>query len=179
MKDLQKMQEQLNQKMQNARDKMQKEGNMGTVPKGQMSQEFAKMAQQQQMIREALQKINKEENKDGKGLLGNLNQMAEDMKKTENDLVNKRINEETMNRQKNLTTKLLEADKAQREQDQDSKRESNAAKEFPPSYQQMLDKFKKQQQSETELLQKLPPNLNYYYKNKIAEYFKLLNSPNK
>ncbi|RZL47983.1 MAG: hypothetical protein EOP00_10430 [Pedobacter sp.] len=179
MKDLQKMQDQLNQKMQNARDKMQKEGNMGTVPKGQMSQEFAKMAQQQQMIREALQKINKEENKDGKGSLGNLNQMAEEMKKTENDLVNKRINEETMNRQKDLTTKLLDADKAQREQDQDSKRESNAAKEFPASYKQLLEKFKKEQQSETELIQKLPPNLNYYYKNKIAEYFKLLNSPNR
>ncbi|RYG11547.1 MAG: hypothetical protein EOO07_20445, partial [Chitinophagaceae bacterium] len=71
---------------------------------------------------------------------------------------------------------LLDADKAQREQDEDSKRESSAAKEFPPSYQQMLEKFKKQQQSETELIQKLPPNLNYYYKNKIAEYFKLLNS---
>ncbi|MES2446981.1 MAG: hypothetical protein V4546_07350 [Bacteroidota bacterium] len=177
MKDLQKMQEQLNQRMQNARDKMQKEGNMGTVPKGQMSQEFAKMAQQQQMIREAMQKINKEENKDGKGSLGNLNQMADEMKKTENDLVNKRINEETMNRQKNLNTKLLDADKAQREQDEDSKRESNAAKEFPPSYKQLLEKFKKEQQSESELIQKLPPNLNYYYKNKIAEYFKLLNSP--
>ena len=180
MQQLQKMQEQLNKNMQNAREKMQKEGgNMGTVPKGQMSQEFAKMAQQQQMIREALQKINKEENKDGKGPMGNLNQMVQEMKQTELDLVNKKINEETMNRQKKLEVKLLDADKAQREQDQDSKRESNAAKEFPPSYQQMLDKFKKQQQSETELIQKLPPNLNYYYKNKISEYFKLLNSPNR
>jgi hypothetical protein len=177
MKDLQKMQEQLNQKMQNARDKMQKEGNMGTVPKGQMSQEFAKMAQQQQMIREALQKVNKEQNKDGKGSLGNLNQLVEEMKKTEMDLVNKKIAEETMNRQKNLNTKLLDADKAQREQDEDSKRESKAAKEFPASYKQMFDKFIKQQQSESELIQKLPPNLNYYYKNKIAEYFKLLNLP--
>lgn len=178
LKDLQQMQEQLNQKMQNAREKMQKEGNMGTVPKGQMSQEFAKMAQQQQMIREALQKINKEENKDGKGALGNLNQLAEEMKKTEMDLVNKKIAEETMNRQKNLNTKLLDADKAQREQDEDSKRESNAAKEFPPSYKKMLEEFKKQQ-SESELIQKLPTNLNYYYKNKIAEYFKLLNLPSK
>jgi hypothetical protein len=165
--------------MQNARDKMQKEGNMGTVPKGQMSQEFAKMAQQQQMIREALQKLNKEQNKDGKGPLGNLNQLVEEMKKTEMDLVNKKIAEETMNRQKNLNTKLLDADKAQREQEEDSKRESNAAKEYPPSYKQMLDKFIKQQQSESELIQKLPSNLNYYYKNKIAEYFKLLNLPNK
>jgi len=177
MKELQQMQEQLNKQMQNARDKMQKEGNMGTVPKGNMSQEFAKMAQQQQMIREAIQKINKEENKDGKGSLGNLNQMAQEMKQTEMDLVNKRITEETMNRQKNLETKLLDADKAQREQDQDSKRESAAAKEFPPSYKQLLEKYKKQQQSEREMIQKLPPNLNYYYKNKIAEYFKLLNSP--
>jgi len=179
MQQLQQMQDQLNKNMQNARDKMQREGNKGTVPKGQMSQEFAKMAQQQQMIREALQKINKEENKDGKGSLGNLNQMTQEMKQTELDLVNKKISEETMNRQKNLMTKLLDADKAQREQDQDSKRESNAAKEFPPSYQQMLDKFKKQQQSESEVIQKLPPNLNYYYKNKIAEYFKLLNSPSR
>jgi hypothetical protein len=179
MKDLQKMQEQLNKQMQNAREKMQKEGNMGTVPKGQMSQEFAKMAQQQQMIREALQKINKDENKDGKGSLGNLNQLTQEMKQTENDLVNKKITQETMDRQKNLQIKLLDAEKAQREQDQDSKRESKAAKDFPPSYQQLLDKFKKQQQSESEMIQKLPPNLNYYYKNKIAEYFKLLNSPNR
>lgn len=177
MQQLQQMQQQLNQKMQNAREKMKREGNMGTVPKGQMSEEYARMAQQQQMIREALQKINKDENKDGKGSMGDLNQMVQDMKKTESDLVNKQITEETMNRQKNLTIKLLDAEKAQREQDEDAKRESNAGKDFPPSYKQMMDKFKKQQQSETELIQKLPPSLNYYYKNKIAEYFKLLNSP--
>lgn len=176
MKDLQQMQDQLNKQMQNARDKMQKQGNMGTVPKGQMSQEFAKMAQQQQMIREALQKINKEDNKDGKGSLGNLNQMAQDMKQTEMDLVNKKITQETLERQKNLEIKLLDAEKAEREQDEDAKRESKAAKDFPPSYKQMLDKFKQQQRSESEIIQKLAPNLNYYYKNKIAEYFRLLNA---
>ncbi|TDQ09572.1 DUF4175 family protein [Pedobacter metabolipauper] len=177
MKQLQEMQQQLNNSMQKAREQMQKiGGNKGSVPKGQMSQEFAKMAQQQQMILEALQKINREENKDGKNGLGNLNQMIEDMKATETELVNKKLEQETMNRQKNLLTKLLDAEKAEREKDQDSKRESKAAKDFPPSYKQMLDKFKKLQQSETEWLQKLPPNLNYYYKNKITEYFKLLNS---
>jgi seryl-tRNA synthetase len=146
------------------------------MTEGQMSEEFAKMAQQQQMIREALQKINREENKDGKGGLGNLNQMIKDMQSTETELVNKRLEQETMNRQKELLTKLLDADQAQREQDQDSKRESKAGKDLSPSYQQMLDKFKKLQQNETEWIQKLPPSLNYYYKNKIAEYFKLLNS---
>lgn len=179
MQQLQQMQEQLNKNMQQAKEKMEREGNMGTVPKGQMSQEFAKMAQQQQMIREALEKINKEDNKDGKGGLGNLNQTVQEMKQSELDLVNKRITQETINRQKNLMVKLLDAEKAQREQEQDEKRESNAAKQFPPSYQQMLEKFNKSMQSESELIQKLPPNLNYYYKNKVAEYFRLLNSTKK
>nr|WP_121269993.1 DUF4175 family protein [Pedobacter schmidteae] len=176
MKQLQQMQQQLNNNMQKARDQLQKNGNKGSVPKGSMSEEFAKMAQQQQLIREALQKINREENKDGKGGLGNLNQMIEDMKATESELVNKRLEQETMKRQKELLTKLLDAENAQREQDQDSKRESKAGKDFPPSYQKMLEKFKATEKNETEWLQKLPPNLNHYYKNKIAEYFKLLNS---
>ena len=175
MQQLQQMQQQLNKNMQEAKNKLQQSGNKGTVPKGQMSEEFAKMAQQQQMIREALQKINSEQNKDGKGSLGNLNQLIKDMKQTEAELVNKRLEQETLNRQKNLLTKLLDADKAEREQNEDGKRESNTGRNFPPSYQKMLEQFRKKQTGELEFLQKLPPDLNYYYKNKIADYFKLLN----
>nr|WP_315417357.1 DUF4175 family protein [uncultured Pedobacter sp.] len=176
MKQLSQMQEQLNKSMQKAREQMQKQGgNQGTVGKGQMSQEFGKMAQQQQMIRQALEKINREENKDGTGKMGNLNEAIKEMKQTESDLVNKRLQQETLNRQKELLTKLLEAEKAERDQEEDSKRESKAAKEFPPSYQKMVDQFKKQQQNGNDMLQKLPPSLNYYYKNKVAEYLKSLN----
>lgn len=176
MQQLQKMQEQLNNNMQKAKDQLEKTGNKGTVPKGAMSQELGKMARQQQMIREALEKINREDNKDGKGKLGNLNQTIQDMKQTEEDLVNKRIEQQTIQRQKNVLTKLLDAEKAERQQDEDSKRESKAGKNFPPSYQKMLKKYELQQQGQQEIIQKLPPDLNYYYKNKINEYFKLLNS---
>ncbi|MCX2573756.1 DUF4175 family protein [Pedobacter sandarakinus] len=179
MKQLSQMQEQLNKGMQKAREQMQKSGgNQGTVGKGQMSQEFGKMAQQQQMIRQALEKINREENKDGRGKMGNLNEAIQEMKQTESDLVNKRLQQETLNRQKELLTKLLEAEKAEREQDEESKRESKAAKDFPPSYKKMLEQYQKQLQNGNDMLQKLPPSLNYYYKNKIAEYSKSLNSPN-
>ena len=180
MQQLQQMQEQLNKNMQQARDKMQQQGgNIGTAPKGQMSKELAEMAQQQQMIREALEKVNKEDNKDGSGSLGNLNQAIQDMKQSELDLVNKRISQETISRQKNLMIKLLNAEKAQREQDQDSKRESDPAKQFPPSYQKVLERYNKALQNESEMIKKMPPNLNYYYKEKVAEYFKLLNLPGK
>ncbi|MRX77478.1 hypothetical protein GJU39_15430 [Pedobacter petrophilus] len=176
MKQLSQMQDQLNKSMQKAREQMQKSGgNQGTVGKGQMSQEFGKMAQQQQMIRQALEKINREENKDGSGKLGNLNEAIKEMKKTESDLVNKRLQQETLNRQKELLTKLLNAEKAERDQDEDSKRESKAAKEFPPSYQKMIQQYNQKQKNGDDMLQKLPPSLNYYYKNKIAEYLKGLN----
>ena len=175
MQQLQKMQDQLNKNMQQARQQMQKEGKQGNVPKGEMSENFAKMAQQQQMIREALQRINADENKGGNGNQGNLNQVIKEMKLTETELINKRIEEATIRRQQEVLTRLLDADKASREQNEDGKRESKAGKDFPPSYPKLLEEFKKKQSGENELLQKLPPSLNYYYKNKIADYFKLLN----
>jgi hypothetical protein len=177
MQQLQQMQKQLNENMQKAKDQMQQTGNKGTVPKSAGSEAFAKMAQQQQMIRTALQKLNQEGNKDGGNKMGNLNQVIKDMKLTESELVNKRIEQNTINRQKDVLTKLLNAEKAEREQDQDPNRESKAGKDLPPSYRKMVEQFQKQQRSETELLQKLPPGLNYYYKNKVNEYYKLLNSP--
>lgn len=179
MNQLQQMQQQLNNSMQKAREQMQRDGNNGKAPKGQMSQEFAKMAQQQQMIREAMQKLYREQNKNGKGGAGDLSKSIEDMKATEMDLVNKKIEQQTLDRQKKILDKMLDAEKAEREEDEDSRREAKAGKQFPPSYKQLLEKFKNSQQSESEWLQKLPADLNYYYKNKVAEYFKLLNSPKK
>ena len=176
MQQLQKMQEQLNYNMQKAKDQLQKEGNQGAVPKGQMSEQFAKMAQQQQMIREAMQKINQEQNKDGKGKMGNLNQMIKDMTRTEKDLVNKRIEQETLSRQRSLLTKMLDAENAQREQDEDSRRESKAGNTFPPAFIKMMEEFKKTEQTQTEQIRKVPARLNDYYKNKISTYFKSLNS---
>jgi hypothetical protein len=177
MQQLQQMQQELNKKMQEARNKMQGQGNKGAVPKSQMSEEFARMAQEQQMIREALQKLNQQENKDGSGKLGDLNKAIQDMKKTETELVNKRLEQETLNRQKDVLTKLLDAENAERDQDQGEKRESKAGAAFPPSYKEMLEKYNKLRKGETEWLQNLPPDMNYYYKNKVNEYFKLLNSP--
>ncbi|MGY3054480.1 hypothetical protein ACVWYG_002687 [Pedobacter sp. UYEF25] len=174
MQQLRQMQEQLNKNMQQAKQQMQKEGNKGKAGSGQMSEEFAKMAQQQQMIRQALEKLNREDSKGGGGKMGNLDESVKEMKKTESDLVNKKLEEETIQRQKDLVTKLINAEKADREQNEDSNREAQAAKQFPPSYQQRLKEYKQQKLNGESLLQKLPPTLNYYYKMKIAEYFKFL-----
>ncbi|MXV14713.1 DUF4175 family protein [Hufsiella ginkgonis] len=192
LSQLSKMQQQLNQNMQKAREQMQREGQQpgrqpGQQPgqrpgqgqgqgNGQMSEQLARMAREQQMIRQALQEINREQNKDGKNGLGNLDQMAKEMEQSETDLVNKRIQQETLIRQQEILTKLLDAEKAEREREEDNKRESKEGKDMAPNYKLVLEQYKKIKQRETELLKTVPPSLNSFYKIKVGDYFKSLNS---
>ncbi len=194
LSQLSKMQEQLNKNMQKAREEMQKQagqqkpgqqpgqqpGKQGQQPgqgQGQgMSEQLARMAREQQMIRQAMQEINRMENKDGKNGLGNLDQLMKEMEQTETDLVNKKIQQETLNRQQEILSKLLQADKAEREREQDDKRESKEGLTPAPDYKIILQEYQKIKQKETDLLKTVPPSLNSFYKIKVGDYFKYLNS---
>jgi len=175
---LAKMQQQLNQNMQNARNQLQ-QGNQGKSQSGNngnMSEQLARLARQQAIIRQALQQINREENKDGTGGLGNLDKISKDMEQTERDLVNRRITEDALKRQQQIQTRLLEAEKAQQEREQDQQRESHAGKEIPPGYIKALQEYKQVKEKQTEQVRTVPPAINYYYKLKIKSYFELLNA---
>lgn len=176
---LSKMQQELNKNMQKAKEQMQQQGiKPGQTGSGQMSEQLAKMAQQQQMIRQALQDINNKMNKDGQGKLGDLEKIMKEMEQTETDLVNKRITQEAMMRQQEIQTRLLEAEKAEREREQDNQRESNAGKDFAPDYNLIMQEYQKLKAKEVEQIKTVPPTLNYFYKSKISDYFKKLNSGN-
>jgi len=173
---LKKLQEQLNKRLQDMKDgKMpgQKPGSK----EGGMSQELARMAAQQQAIRNELQKINQQNNKDGKGSLGNLDGLAKQMDKTETDLVNKIITQETINRQQEILTRLLESEKAEKERDQDNKRESNEGKNIANRNPNEFEEYKKLKLKEIELLKTIPPALSPFYKKKINEYFQSIETP--
>jgi hypothetical protein len=174
--ELTEMQKQLNQNMQKAKDAMQKQGIMpGQKGSKELSESLAKMAQQQQMIRQALQEVNNRLNKDGQGKLGNLEKIMKQMEQTETDLVNRRITQEALTRQQEIQTRLLEAEKADREREQDNKRESKAPTAFYPNYNLILDEYQKLKAKELQQIKTVPPALNYFYKNKITEYYKTLN----
>lgn len=177
MSALSKLQEELNKNMQKARDQMQQQGQQqGGQGKGKssMSEAFAKMAQQQEMIRQAMQDVAKEEG--GKAGSGKLSDLLKQMEQTETDLVNKKIVQETINRQQDILSKLLEAEKAQREREQDVQRESKQGIDRAVNNQRILQEYQKFKQKETELLKTVPPTLNSFYKTKVEEYFKVLNS---
>ena len=175
LSQLNEMQKQLNKNMQKAKEQMQQGMQFGQSKNKQISEQMAKMAQQQQMIRQALQEINNNLNKDGQGKLGNLEKTINQMEQTETELVNKKITQEALLRQQEIQSRLLEADKADKEREQDDKRESKEGKTFTPNYNLILQEYQKQKAKEIEQIKTVPPALNYFYKSKINQYFKKLN----
>ncbi len=172
LSQLAKMQQQLNRNMEQARQQMQQQGKSA---QGQgSSEQLAKMARQQQMVREALQKLSSEQMKDGKGN-GDLDKISKEMEQTENDIVNRKITDETIKRQQQIQTRLLDAERAEQQREQDNRRESNAGKEFPPGYIKALQQYQQQKNKQTEQIRTILPAFNLYYKEKIQSYFEHLN----
>ena len=165
-----KMQKQLNEQLKKMQEGQQKMP--GGENPGMGNKEFAKAAKQQAEIRNALKKLNQEMNKDGKNSLGDLQEAMDEMEKTEEDLVNKRITREMIKRQQDIMTRLLEAEKAEREREKDKKRESETAQErtneIPPEIQEYL----KRRKAEIELYKTVAPELRPYYKQLVESYFK-------
>jgi hypothetical protein len=93
------------------------------------------------------------------------------MEETEKDLVNKIIDPETIKRQTEILTRLLESEKAEKERDLDEKRESNEAKNEFYSNPSKFFEYKSIKTKEVELLKTIPPSLKTFYKNKVNEYF--------
>jgi hypothetical protein len=174
MSNLRQMQEQLNKQIQKMKEGLEKGGNKpGQKPgmgMGGMSQEIAKLAAQQEAIRQELQKMADQINKDGKGS-GNMSKLAKEMEETETDLVNKLISPETMKRQQEILTRLLEHEKAEKEREMDEKRQSNEAKNENFSNPNQFFEYNRLKLKETELLKTVPPSLNPFYKSKVNQYF--------
>lgn len=165
--NLKEMQDGLAKKM----EKLMKGQQNGQQPG---SKEFAEAMAQQAAIRKKLQDLQKQLEKEGKGggKLGDLNKTQEMMDQIERDLANKRLNPAMLQRQQEILHRLLEHEKAERQQGQEERRKANEGKDMlrdiPPSLQQYL----KEKEKEQELLKTLPPDLSPYYKDKVREYFK-------
>lgn len=172
-KTARELQQQLNRQMESLKRSMdQNSKQQGQTGKpNNFSEQFAKMAAQQEAIRKMLQDYNDEiKRQNGIGDKG-IEQMLREMEATEKDLVNRIISQQTINRQKNIETRLLESEKAEMQREKEEKRESTEAKEKynPTPPKEWI--FKKEKQQQTEMLKTIPPSLQYYYKEKANKYF--------
>ena len=177
-KSMRELQEKLNQQLEEMRKQQQSGGDKdGGDKKGQkqggqsMSEQFARTAALQEAIRKMMQEYQSELKKDGKGYGGEIDKLLKEMEQTEKDLVNKILNQQTINRQQQIMTRLLESERAEMQREREEKRESKQGTDRPnpnpPAYIEQQWKNKK----ETELYKTIPPTLNHYYKNKVNMYF--------
>ena len=145
-----------------------KDGEGMGMPGGKgMSESLAKMAAQQAKIRQELNKLKK----GGSGVNG----LSKLMEETETDIVNKRITQQTINRQKEILTRLLESEKADREREWDEKRESKEGKEKVKGNPKLFFEYNNQKEQEVDLIKTTPPNLSNFYKKKVTQYFQNIN----
>jgi phage-related minor tail protein len=144
-----------------------------------MNEELARMAAQQEMIRKMMQQYSEELKQEGGHAVGELDNLMRQMEQTETDIVNKIINQQTINRQNNILTRMLQHEKAQKKQEQEERRESTEGKDlFENSNNQFLE-YNKLKNRELELFKQIPPAFSPYYKEKVNEFFINLKVENK
>ncbi len=163
-KDIKGMQEQLNKDMENLKEGMQKGG------KG-MSKKYAEMAKRQAAIRQALEKMQREKQQSGEGGDPQLQELIDEMNKSEIDLVNKKLNNETMKRQEDIMTRLLKSEKAEREREFDEKRKAEQATEKERKMPPALEEYIKKRSAEMDMYKSVSPSLKPYYKKLVEEYY--------
>ena len=78
------------------------------------SKELINLAKQQEEIRKQLLELRDEIGKNGEK--GKIDKILDNMKENERDIINNRITQETINRQKEILTRLLKAENSDREQ---------------------------------------------------------------
>ncbi len=168
-------QQQMNQDLQKMKERLEKARQQGQGKEGGTAKEFAEMAAKQAALRKRLRDEQKKLQERGQGSK-ELQDLIDQMDKTETELVNKRLTNETLRRQQDILTRLLEHEKSERERGFEEKRKAETAKEkerkMPPS----LEEYIKKREAEIELYKTVSPTLKPYYKNLVEEYFKTLKS---
>lgn len=167
---LSESQKKLNQKLQ-ALEKQQSE--KGESKKGEskkLSDDLAKIAVEQELIRQRL-----EQELEGAGGTEDHNKLLKDLIKTiedsQKDLIEQKITKETIERQKDILTRLLKSEKADRERQKDNQRESRTAEDYDPvNRPDILDDYLKEKEFQIELLKTIPTSLNPYYKQRVNKY---------
>jgi hypothetical protein len=167
---MKKMQESLSKQLEDLKKKGQNKGQSKSGNNPQLSKELAGAAAKQAALRKMMEDKAGELNQDGSGKGNEMKQIAKEMEQIQKDIVNNNITEETLRRQKDILTRLLRAENAERTQGEEEKRESKEGQPMNDTPPPGLEEYMKKKTKEAELLQTIPPQLKPYYRNKANQY---------
>jgi ABC-type transporter Mla subunit MlaD len=172
LEQLAQSQGQLNEMAQQLNQQMRRQGR--TPSNDQM---LKRMAYEQQMIREATERLADMMERLSE-VLGDLNTVSEEMREVEGELQRGNLNQQVLNKQREILTRLLESSKSLQKREVSKRRQSQVAKtptatgdSAPPLDPKLLETI---QQIESNLRsgdrESLPPQ----YRELIQQYFKAL-----
>jgi hypothetical protein len=168
LQKMQQLQQQLSEQLKQMQQQMEKSGQQ--MPNS-MSEEFARMAAEQEMLRQGMQQMLNDMKENGQIGDDGLNEIIKDMEKLEEELVNKKINRQMIERSQRIESRMLESQKAQEKREQEEKRKSNEYK--GSHFDRKIDEYLYEQslKKNQEFLRSNPIEYAPYYKDKINEYY--------
>lgn len=143
------------------------------------AEKIARLAQQQAMLRKQVQDLANMLNSRGIGgkVSKEVREIQAAMDKMETDLVFRKNADELMRRNKEILTRMLEAEKAIQEQEEDDKRSAQAGKDAPRPMPSELSEHLKRQQQLLEQYRKGMPALKPFYHKMSEEYLRKVQTP--
>ena len=162
MQNLKESSESIKQQLQKMIDQM-KNGNSQGLSK-QMGQSLMQHEMMQQMLRDLMN--NGQVGSQAHETFKKIDEMLEQNRK---ELMNKSINAETIARQNLITTRLLEAEKAETEREFEDKRESESADEFYSNPVKFFE-YKEKENFSIEYLNRNSNTLSNFYNKKYKNY---------
>ena len=172
LQQLAESQEQLNQMAQNLSQQMREQGQTPGF-----EQMMRQLAAQQQLIREATERL-AERAEQMAQMLGSLDEVAEDMTEVERALQQGELDEQVINRQEQILTRMLDSLKSLQKRDVGKQRKGEVAKkpetsvqEVPPLHPELLEIVRK---LETTPNAKELENIPFQYREQLRQYFKIL-----
>ncbi len=172
LQQLAESQEQLNQMAQNLSQQMREQGQTPGI-----EQMMRQLAAQQQLIREATERL-AERAEQMAQMLGSLEGVAEDMTEVERALQQGELDEQVLNRQEQILTRMLDSLKSLQKRDVGKQRKGEVAKtpetsvqEVPPLHPELLEIVRK---LETTPNAKELEDIPFQYREQLRQYFKAL-----
>ena len=169
-KNMQQIQQSLKQQM----ERMLQEMEGGQMPKGEGAKQLSEMLAQQEMMKQMMNSLIKNGELSPEGVK-ELQEIKKLIDKVEQDIVLQNVSQQTLFRQQQILTRMLESEKAENERDKDERREGTES----------LDNFSQQKQTfETEInkksqfqdaLEQTNMQLKTYYKKIFSQYLLKIN----
>ena len=172
LQQLAESQEQLNEMAQNLSQQMREQGRTPGL-----EQMMRQLAAQQQLIREATERI-AERAEQMAQILGSLEDVAEEMVEVEKSLRQGELNEDVLDRQSQILTRMLDSLKSLQKRDVGKQRKAEVAErpetpaqEVPPLHPELLEVVRKLE---------IAPNskefedIPFQYRKQLLQYFKML-----